>query len=872
MADQLDNITLENDNKIELKKEFELNIDEQKYKIIIELYQDEITFELILESELSCYNYIKRYNYESAIKELNLLKNDYNNLKQIYNYINIKEYKIINKQENKMLILDNKHKILLEAKTNEKIKDLLIKYNGNDEFYKKYDNILKEKVNGKILYFDEYENKEKIKYEGGIINGFYDGRGILYDNSGEIIYNGFFKKGKYHGYGKEYSNKKLKYEGFFVDGEYEGKGTLYDENGKRFEGNFIDGKLNEIIIIYLNGKKIKKVLYQYGSKLPNIDVILYDNDKEVYFGLLVNGKPKEGKNLPEYNYNDKFKIYQGDFLNYNYHGTGTLYFENCQLIFFSGKFEMNKFIEGKLYDLKGNITYNGKYINNLPIEGKNISIYELNRELKYQGDILDCKYHGTGKYYIDKILIYEGEFKEGLFNGIGKKYKNGILYYQGNFIKDKIKGKGIKYYKNGQKHIEGDFDFENYYSKGKLYDLDGKYICSTEFKNFIPKEGTNIKLYDEDKYLKYEGNMKNYKYNGKGKLYGKVEKYLSNSDIEYILIYEGEFCDNLFQGYGKLYKEHYPYGYFEGNFQNGVFIGCKGIKYYKNGAIKLKGIFENGSFEGDYYDPKGKKIYTGKIIDDIYFDSDFIILYNDDGCKLFEGYIKNNDTNYIEKIVLYSQNYLNEKYSSNLEKKDFKGNIGFISKNYAGKTSLIKRIIYEKFIDEFPIVRFGLEYYKYTYIYNNAQYQVVIHSMHGNCSFDRIKLDGLKSCIITLYVIDITKNEDIDELFIFKIYESMKPEKKFIYLVMTKIDEILDNNKYEKYREIVLKLLMKGYIHRYFEVSSKTNEGIDSLRNCLKYDCCLILNSYSLLNNGIEDFKIMDLEGSLKKSNKKVCV
>ena len=193
MADQLDNITLENDNKIELKKEFELNIDEQKYKIIIELYQDEITFELILESELSCYNYIKRYNYESAIKELNLLKNDYNNLKQIYNYINIKEYKIINKQENKMLILDNKHKILLEAKTNEKIKDLLIKYNGNDEFYKKYDNILKEKVNGKILYFDEYENKEKIKYEGGIINGFYDGRGILYDNSGEIIYNGFFK-------------------------------------------------------------------------------------------------------------------------------------------------------------------------------------------------------------------------------------------------------------------------------------------------------------------------------------------------------------------------------------------------------------------------------------------------------------------------------------------------------------------------------------------------------------------------------------------------------------------------------------------------------------------------------------------------------
>ena len=62
------------------------------------------------------------------------------------------------------------------------------------------------------------------------------------------------------------------------------------------------------------------------------------------------------------------KIYKGDFLDFKYHGEGTLYFENSNKIFFIGIFEMNKLINGKLYDLEGNITYEGKLIDNIPIK------------------------------------------------------------------------------------------------------------------------------------------------------------------------------------------------------------------------------------------------------------------------------------------------------------------------------------------------------------------------------------------------------------------------------------------------------------------------------------------------------------------------
>ena len=89
----------------------------------------------------------------------------------------------------------------------------------------------------------EYNNNIK-KYEGYIVKGLYEGRGNLYNKSGDMIYSGFFKKGKFDGFGRKYKENALLYEGYFYDGEYNGVG-----------------------IFYVNGKKVSKRIYKSGYPL-----------------------------------------------------------------------------------------------------------------------------------------------------------------------------------------------------------------------------------------------------------------------------------------------------------------------------------------------------------------------------------------------------------------------------------------------------------------------------------------------------------------------------------------------------------------------------------------------------------------------------
>ena len=95
MVEELEIIDPEIGIEKELKKEYELNSENKKYKLKIELNINEIIFELNLISEISYYNYIRKYKYNDIIKELNLSNNIYNNIINIYNYFDIKEYKII---------------------------------------------------------------------------------------------------------------------------------------------------------------------------------------------------------------------------------------------------------------------------------------------------------------------------------------------------------------------------------------------------------------------------------------------------------------------------------------------------------------------------------------------------------------------------------------------------------------------------------------------------------------------------------------------------------------------------------------------------------------------------------------------------------
>ena len=78
-----------------------------------------------------------------------------------------------------------------------------------------------------------------------------------------------------------------------------------------------------------------------------------------------------------------------------------------------------------------------------------------------------------GIFYDNLRKMDEGEFEDDKLNGYGKIYKldinnNNYLFYEGNFEDSDFYGKGIKYYTNGSKKIEGYFQ-NNFLFNGKYY-------------------------------------------------------------------------------------------------------------------------------------------------------------------------------------------------------------------------------------------------------------------------------------------------------------------------------------------------------------------------------------------------------------------
>ena len=51
------------------------------------------------------------------------------------------------------------------------------------------------KMNGYGVEY--YSNSDQIKYEGHFRKGKYDGKGVMYDENGKIIYDGKWKNGDY---------------------------------------------------------------------------------------------------------------------------------------------------------------------------------------------------------------------------------------------------------------------------------------------------------------------------------------------------------------------------------------------------------------------------------------------------------------------------------------------------------------------------------------------------------------------------------------------------------------------------------------------------------------------------------------------------
>ena len=249
-------------------------------------------------------------------------------------------------------------------------------------------------INQNIQEFVKHFNENNGNtYEGEYLNGKRNGKGKEFNWNGKLIFEGEYLNGKKNGKGKEFNwNGKLIFEGTYLNGKKNGEGKEYYENGLlKYEGKYLNGFKWEGRGFNMTGDVI------YELKEGKGFIIDYDfNGKLIYEGENMNGKGKK--------YTGNRLEYEGEYLNGKKNG------------------------KGKEYNYKGNISFEGIYLNGLKWTGKG---YDLNQQIAYE--LKDGK--GYIKEYDDIVLIFEGEILNGKRNGKGKNIIPKMVNY---YLKENI--------------------------------------------------------------------------------------------------------------------------------------------------------------------------------------------------------------------------------------------------------------------------------------------------------------------------------------------------------------------------------------------------------------------------------------------------
>ena len=167
------------------------------------------------------------------------------------------------------------------------------------------------------------------------------------------------------------------------------------------------------------------------------------------------------------------------------------------------------------------LSYEAEYLN-AGINGIVKKYHYLNSKLKFIGEYFDGSKNGKAKeYYLDEKLKYEGEYLYN-FKLRGKEFHNEKLIYEGEYFLNK-RWNGKIYDENGNVIYE----IKEGNGKGKEYDDNGNLIFEGEYLNGEMNQGI-MKKYDTfTGKLSFEGEYSNEKKIGKEKnMIFLVEKYL----------------------------------------------------------------------------------------------------------------------------------------------------------------------------------------------------------------------------------------------------------------------------------------------------------------------------------------------------------
>ena len=344
---------------------------------------------------------------EESAEQYSIYKNPYMraSLEEYLELIN-QSYANVNSQQRAQII--TMEDVLKEAKLSKKMIKKLLDLDGTD-FFDNPDFILMDckKNNGvldtligadeqKQTYFEVSSRAKSLDasayyyYFGKVKNNRPNGEGALFtfspNNDLCLMYAGNFKDGKMSGNGVDVSATWFGYNigrsGIFEDNESNGKSISYDPSDitgvySLYRSMFID-YLNDKFAQYPEEKQ-NEILERIVQKNPAIrmwsisELYKADNRKirldvpvvkpvEEFAGKMKDDKFQSGKRYDSFG----TLIYEGDFRNGKYNGSGTLYYESGTPKY-KGKFSDGKYNgDGILYNEDGSVRKKGKFKNEDP--------------------------------------------------------------------------------------------------------------------------------------------------------------------------------------------------------------------------------------------------------------------------------------------------------------------------------------------------------------------------------------------------------------------------------------------------------------------------------------------------------------------------
>ncbi|MFJ5766558.1 AAA family ATPase [Lysinibacillus sp. NPDC093210] len=258
----------------------------------------------------------------------------------------------------------------------------------------------------------------KIMYSGGVKkNDFghdiYDGKGTIFDQEGELLFEGEFVNHMKQGNGIMYLKGQMIYQGEFIQNKKQGHGILYKDGKVYYDGHFRNDLMDGYGVLYYEEDVIAP-FKDLRERYPHLNRPQFEGD-------FVHGM-KKGKGIQYYP--SGFLQYEGDFMWNHMQGAGKLYYvpetptaielqSGVTALHYEGYFfEDMKHGKGKVFSRQGVLEAEGQFKEDV-MTGKG-TLYYVNGQASYIGDLVNGEKHGRGDYYNEEgKIIYSGEFIYG---------------------------------------------------------------------------------------------------------------------------------------------------------------------------------------------------------------------------------------------------------------------------------------------------------------------------------------------------------------------------------------------------------------------------------------------------------------------------